>query len=38
MKYLNSRYYAEVKDIRYNIHPTENIMLRDRRPPKSLGN
>ena len=35
MKYLNSRYYAEVKDIRYIIHPTGNIILIDRGPPKS---
>ena len=38
MKDPNSRYYAEVKDKRYIIHPTENIILRDRRPPKSPGN
>ena len=28
MKYLNERYYVEVKDHRYKIHPTENIILR----------
>ena len=36
MKYLNSEYYAEVKDHRYKIHPTENIILRKRNPPNSL--
>ena len=36
MKYLNGEYYIEVKDLRYKIHPTENIILRKRDPPKSL--
>ena len=36
MKYLNGEYYVEVKDKRYLIHPTENIILRKRDPPKSL--
>ena len=36
MKYLNGRYYVEVKDHRYKIHPTENIILGLRDPPKSL--
>ena len=36
MKYLNGRYYVEVKDHRYRIHPTENIILRHRDEPKSL--
>ena len=36
MKYLNGQYYVEVKDHRYKIHPTENIMLRKRNPPTSL--
>ena len=36
MKYLNGEYYVEVKDYRYKIHPTENIILRKREPPKSL--
>ena len=36
MKYPNKRYYVEVKDHRYKIHPTENIILRLRDPPKSL--
>ena len=36
MKYLNGEYYIEVKDHRYKIHPTENIILRKRDPPKSL--
>ena len=36
MKYLNGKYYVEVKDHRYKIHPTENIILRLRDEPKSL--
>ena len=36
MKYLNGECYVEVKDNRYKIHPTENIILRKRDPPKSL--
>ena len=36
MKYLNGNYYIEVKDHRYKIHPTENIILCKRDPPKSL--
>ena len=36
MKYLNGEYYVEVKDHRYRIHPTENIILRKRDPPTSL--
>ena len=36
MKYLNGEYYVEVKDHRYKIHPTENIILRKRDPPTSL--
>ena len=36
MKYLNGNYYVEVKDHRYTIHPTENIILRLRDEPKSL--
>ena len=36
MKYLNGEYYVEVKDHRYNIHPTENVILRKRDPPTSL--
>ena len=36
MKYLNGEYYAEVKNHRYKIHPTENIILRKRNPPKIL--
>ena len=35
MKYLDGNYYV-VKDHRYEIHPTENIILRKRDPPKSL--
>ena len=36
MKYLNGQYYVEVKDHRYKIHPTENIILKLRDEPKSL--
>ena len=36
MKYLNREYYVEVKDHRYEIHPTENIILCKRDPPSSL--
>ena len=36
MKYLNGEYYVDVKDKRYIIHPTENIILRKKDPPKSL--
>ena len=36
MKYLNVEYHVEVKDHRYRIHPTENIILRKRGPPTSL--
>ena len=36
MKYLNGEYFVEVKDHRYKIHPTENIILRKRDPPASL--
>ena len=36
MKYLNGNYYVEVKDHRYKNHPSENIIIRKRDPPKSL--
>ena len=36
MKYLNGEYYVKVKDHRYKIHPTENILLRKRVPLISL--
>ena len=36
MKYLNGRYYVEVQDHRYKIHPTKNFILRLRDGPKSL--
>ena len=36
MKYLNGRYYVEVKDHRYIIHSTESIILGLRDEPKSL--
>ena len=36
MKYLDNIYYVEVKDHRYRIHPTENVILRFRDEPKPL--
>ena len=36
MKYLDGNNYVEVKDHRYRIHATENIILRKRDPPTSL--
>ena len=36
MKYLIGEYYVEVKDHRYKIHSTENIILRKRDELKSL--
>ena len=36
MKDLNGEYHVEVKDYRYKIHPTENIILRKRDEPSSL--
>ena len=36
MKNPNGEYYVEVKDHRYKIHPTENIILKLRDEPKSL--
>ena len=36
MKYLDGNYYVEVKNHRYKIHPTENIILRKLDPPSSL--
>ena len=36
MKYLNGKCYVEVKYHRFKIHPTENIILGLRDPPKSL--
>ena len=36
MKYLNVEYFVEVKDHRYKIHPTENIIIRKREEPKFL--
>ena len=35
MKYLNGEHYVEVKDHRYEIHPTENIILGLRDEPNS---
>ena len=36
MKYLDGKYYLELKDDRYKIHPTENNILQKRDPPTSL--
>ena len=36
MKYLDGNYYVEVKDHRYRLHPTENIIIGLRDPPESL--
>ena len=36
MKYLDNIYYVEVKDHRYRIHPSGNIILQKRDEPKSL--
>ena len=30
MKNLDGNYYVELKDHRYRIHPTENVLLRFR--------
>ena len=35
MKYLNGEYYVEVKDHRYKINPTENL-IKKKNPPTSL--
>ena len=37
LKYMNGKFYVEMKDKRYSIHPTEDILVRERKPPKSLG-
>ena len=36
MKYLNGQYSEELKDHRQKFHPTGNIILRKRDPPKSF--
>ena len=36
MKFLNGQYYVEVKDKRLKVHPSENIILRERDPPNPL--
>ena len=36
MKLINGEYYVEVKDHRFKIHPTENIIIGKRDPPTSL--
>ena len=33
MNFLNGQYHVEVRDHRYKIHPSENIILRKRDPP-----
>ena len=38
MKFFDGNYYVEIKDHRYKIHPTENMILRRRDPPTSLRN
>ena len=36
MKFPNGNIYVEVKDKRYTVHPTENMKLRETKPPKNL--
>ena len=36
MKKTDGKYYVEVKDYRYNIHPTGVFLLRKRKEPKSV--
>ena len=36
MKDLNGENYVEVKDHRYRIHPTENIIIRKQDRPTSF--
>ena len=36
MKYLDGRYYLEVKDHSYRSHATKNKIKKEREPPKSL--
>ena len=36
LKSFNNKYYLELKDKRYNIHPTEKHISRERREPKTL--
>ena len=36
MKHLNGKYNVEVQEKRYILHPTKNVILRERRKPKSL--
>ena len=36
MKYLDGKYYVELKDHRYRIHPTVNFLLGFRDEPKCL--
>ena len=35
MKNLNGIDYVEVRDVSYKTHPTENIIISGRYPPKS---
>ena len=37
MKFLIGQYYVELKDHRYKVYPSENIILRLRDPPNSPG-
>ena len=36
MNYMNGKEYVEVQDKRDNIHPTENILLAERRESRCL--
>ena len=36
MKYLNGENYVGMKDHRYRIHPTQNIIIRKGDPPNFL--
>ena len=36
MKFLNGKYYVEVKDHRYRFHATEQTILQKRDSPKFL--
>ena len=35
MKYLDGKFHVESKDHRCEVHPTDNFILRERRPPRS---
>ena len=36
-EYLNKKHHIEVKDKRFEIHPTDNLLSGEREPPKRLG-